>query len=263
MNQQQGSCSQQQQTPPCTDGVTSVQQTELDIKQITPGEIHPINIYPILKTPVVVKEAKLQIVVESTITLNPPATEIKRVKKHVFLDQVKLVPVKLEKVEGTHNLFKVKKAKLFVAGHIRKNIEYAGATAGTNPCNGPLQDRIADVKFNGFAEINHFLTDPLLSTSKSFETNFVDDTGLNARLDKAFFQNFVQYNEQPFGELVSADFFELDFSPIATTPEGTFGSFTEKIVLDLTLKVLQIQQIKVTGTQVSASVHPPHPPHCP
>ncbi|MGE6599903.1 CsxC family protein [Bacillus proteolyticus] len=250
MNQQQGSCSQQsQQTPqrpPCTDGVTSVQQTELDIKQITPGDVCS-PACTILKTPVVLKEAKLQIVVESHITLNPAATEIKRVKKNVFLDQVKLVPVKLEKVED--NLFKVKKAKLFVAGHIRKNIEYASSS-----CNGALQDRIADVKFSGFAEIKDFLTHPLLSTTKSFETNFVDDTGLNARLDKAFFQNFVQYNEQPFGELVSADFFELDFSPIATTPEGTFGSLTEKIVLDLTLKVLQIQQIKVMGTQVSASI---------
>ena len=46
-----------------------------------------------IKVPVVVAERLLQIVVESDIPLDPPATEIKRVKKHVFLDQVKLVPV--------------------------------------------------------------------------------------------------------------------------------------------------------------------------
>ena len=37
---------------------------------------------------------------------------------------------------------------------------------------------------------------------------------MDARLDKAFFQNLVKYNEQPFGELVATNFFELDFSPI-------------------------------------------------
>ena len=48
---------------------------------------------PIIKVPVVLAERKIQIVVESDIPLSPGATEIKRVKKHVFLDQVKLVPV--------------------------------------------------------------------------------------------------------------------------------------------------------------------------
>ena len=42
----------------------------------------------------------------------------------------------------------VTRAKLFVSGHIRKNIEYASAE-----CNGALQDRIANVPFSGFAEI--------------------------------------------------------------------------------------------------------------
>ncbi|PQZ39755.1 Uracil permease, partial [Bacillus sp. MYb209] len=149
------------------------------------------------------------------------------------------------------------KAKLFVAGHIRKNIEYA-----TSACNGALQDRIADVQFFGFAELKctDFLSPPIFANSTKFESNFVDDTGLNARLDKAFFQNHVKYNEQPFGELVAADFFELDFSPTAATPEGTFSSLTEKIVLDLTLKVLQVQQVKVTGNPV---VLPTTPSPCP
>ncbi|MFJ8356953.1 Uracil permease, partial [Bacillus paramycoides] len=50
--------------------------------------------------------------------------------------------------------------------------------------------------------------------------------------------------------LVAADFFELDFSPTPLTSDGTFSSLTEKLVLDLTLKVLQIQQVKVTGNPV-------------
>ena len=68
-------------------------------------------------------------------------------KKHVFLDQVKLVPVDLH-VLLTLTYFFVTRAKLFVSGHIRKNIEYASAD-----CNGALQDRIANVPFSGFAEL--------------------------------------------------------------------------------------------------------------
>ncbi|MGE6599904.1 CsxC family protein [Bacillus proteolyticus] len=242
------SLSEQQSSGPCTDGVTSTEQIPLNVSPIT---LTPVTTpkSPIIKVPVVLAESTLQIVVESNITLNPAATEIKRVKKNVFLDQVKFVPVEFTPVGTNTNLFKITRAKLFVAGHIRKNIEYASSA-----CNGALQDRIADVKFSGFAEITDFLTPPLLSISTSSETNFVSDTGLNARLDKAFFQNLVQYNEQPFGELVAANFFELDFLLIAATPEGTFDSLTEKIVLDLTLKVLQIQQIQVTGTQVVSTL---------
>ncbi|MDD1503406.1 Uracil permease, partial [Lysinibacillus sp. CNPSo 3705] len=75
------------------------------------------------------------------------------------------------------------------------------------------------------------------------------------RLDKAFFQNLVKYNEQPFGELVAANFFELDFSPVMATPEGTFDTLREKIVLELTVKVLQVQQIRLgAGTSVITPV---------
>jgi hypothetical protein len=70
---------------------------------------------------------------------------------------------------------------------------------------------------------------------------------MDARLDKVFFQNLVKYNDQPYGELVAANMFELDFSPKMANPEGTFTQLTEKIVLDLTVKVLQVQQVQIAG----------------
>ncbi len=210
------------------------------------------TINPTIKVPVVLAEPTLQIVLESNITLHPAATEIKRVKKNVFLNQVKLVPVAFTRINNT-DFFNVTRAKLFVAGHIRKNIEYA-----SHECKGTLQDRIVDVPFTGFADLNGdittntngFILFPIIGISESAEANFLNDqTMLDARLDKAFFQNLVKYNEQPFGELVAANFFELDFSPTLTSPEGTFSTLREKIVLDLTVKVLQVQQIKITGAQ--------------
>ena len=102
-----------------------------------------------LKVPVVLVERTIQIVVEADVPLNPPATEIKRVKKHVFLDQVKLIPVRFARIDNT-DFFTVTRAKLFISGHIRKNIEYASAE-----CNGALQDRIANVPFSGFTELTN------------------------------------------------------------------------------------------------------------
>lgn len=218
---------------------------------------------PTFKVPVVLAERTLQIVVESDISLYPPATEIKRVKKHVFLDQVKLVPVAFAPINGT-DYFTVTRAKLFVAGHIRKNIEYASADY-----NAPLQDRIANVRFSGFAELteDEFINPPIFGFSGNAEANFLNEkTQMDARLDKYFFQNLVRYNEQPYGELVAANFFELDFSPSSTYHDGSFHKLREKIVLDLTLKVLQVQQINVPGGGVVSvvpdiiGITPPPPP---
>ncbi|MEC0117373.1 Uracil permease, partial [Bacillus cereus] len=66
-----------------------------------------------IKVPVVLAEPTLQIVVEADIPLSPAATEIKRVKKNVFLNQVKLVPVAFQPIPGT-DFFTVTRAKLFV-----------------------------------------------------------------------------------------------------------------------------------------------------
>lgn len=197
-----------------------------------------------IKVPAVIAEPTLQIVVESTITLATPATEIKRIKKNVFLSQVKLIPVAFARIDGT-DYFTATRAKLFVAGHVRKNIEYAGAA-----CSGALMDQIADVPFSGFTDLMaaDFLTPPIIGVGEKAEANFLNETTqMDARLDKFFFQNLVKYNEQPYGELIAANFFELDFSPTVTTPEGTFTTITEKLVLDLTLKVLQVQQMTIAG----------------
>ncbi|MDM5188952.1 hypothetical protein QUF99_16995 [Bacillus sp. DX4.1] len=200
----------------------------------------------LIKIPVVLAERTIQIVVESNISLEPAAVEIKRVLKNVFLTQCKLVPVAFTPVAGT-NFRRVTRAKLFVEGFIRKNIEYAA-----DECNGALQDRIANVPFNGFADLTagDFLTEPLFAASSDTTSHFINPkNGDLPRLDKYFFENTVFYNEQPYCELISANFFELDFSPCPTALNEPFDTLREKIVLDLTLKVLQIQQVEVgSGT---------------
>lgn len=204
-----------------------------------------------INTPMILTETDLQIAVEADIDLNPPASEIKRVKKHVELDQVKLVPVRFEQINDS-DYYRVTRAKLFVGGHIHKNIEYA-----SNECNGALQDRIARVVFSGFTELTEddFYNAPILGVSSNAEANFVNEsTQLSGRLDKYFFQNQVKYNEQPYGELVAANFYELDYAPESAHNDNLYDRIREKVVLDLTLKVIQVQQIYLPGTEPVAVV---------
>ncbi|MGX9132922.1 CsxC family protein [Rummeliibacillus sp. JY-2-4R] len=225
--------------------IRAKQQIPLFDEDAKPHKVHDLK--PIFKVPVVLAERKLQVVVEADIHLDPGATEIKRVTKNVFLEQVKLVPVKFERIDKT-DFFKVKKAKLFVSGFIRKNIEYS-----SNECQGVLQDRIVNVPFSGFAELDKddFLINPIIGISDSSKSYFLNDkNGEIPRLDKNFFENDVKYNEQPFGELLGANFFELDFSPETVRPGGSFERLREKIVVDIFLKVLQVQQFEVCGGRI-------------
>lgn len=78
--------------------VTSTQQMSLHDEAI---ELQKDDRKPTFKVPVVLAERKIQIVVESDISLTPAATEIKRVTKNVFLEQVKLVPVRFKQIGHT------------------------------------------------------------------------------------------------------------------------------------------------------------------
>jgi hypothetical protein len=224
--------------------VKSETRIELDSKEKKPMTVSNA----IIKVPVLLTERTIQVVVEADIPLCPEATEIKRVLKDVFLTQCKLVPVEFEDdkdkdKDKDKDVRRVKKAKLFVEGFIRKNIEYA-----TDDCNGAIQSKTANVHFSGFTEIKDFETKPLFGFSSQSRAEFINPrNGEFFRLDKNFFQNSVFYNEQPYCELVGADFFELDYSPHPVKFGGTFDKLREKIVMDLTLKVLQVQQVRTSS----------------
>ncbi|RAN86402.1 hypothetical protein B5P41_29450, partial [Bacillus sp. SRB_28] len=75
---------------------------------------------PIVQIPVVLAERTIQIVVESNISLNPPAIEIKHIlTNNVFLTEGKLIPLAFTPIPGT-NYRLVTKAKLFLQVYIRK-----------------------------------------------------------------------------------------------------------------------------------------------
>ncbi len=74
--------------------------------------------------------------------------------------------------------------------------------------------------------------------------------GCNPCDQSLFFTEF--FNEKPFTELVRADIIEVDIHTnkvlTSTIPtEDNFTKLTEKAVVNLTLKVLQKQQVRITA----------------
>ena len=211
----------------------------------------------VVKIPVVLAETNITIPVEATITLDQLAIEIKRIKKNVFLTQSRLIPFSQDSLSTT--------GILFIAGFVRKNIEYATQTCpvGTsvNVC-GDIRHCTVEVPFNFTTRVT-FLRPPVFNENTTpFELEFFTDKiqgcdvcsdpvlGRNP-CDQSFFSTEV-FNEKPYVELVRADVTEINIhtnptSNCLTPSEQTFTQLTEKIVINLTLKVLQNQQVTITA----------------
>lgn len=218
----------------------------------------PVSAGPlVIKIPVVLAETNITIPVEAVITLDQVAMEIKRIKKNVYLTQSRLIPFSQDNRKGT--------GMLFIEGFVRKNIEYATQTCPTctssNVC-GEIRHCTVEVPFNFTTRVN-FLREPIFNGNTTpRELQFFTDKlqgcdscsdsiiGRNP-CDQSFFFTEV-FNEKPFVELVRADITEIDIHTNPTvnceTPtEQRFTQLTEKIVINLTLKVLQNQQVRVAS----------------
>lgn len=198
---------------------------------------------PIVQMPVVLTERTIQIVVESNISLDPPAIEIKRIiKNDVFLKQCNLVPLAFTPIPGT-NYRLVTKAKLFFQGYIRKNIEYVN-----DEYNRVIYNCIVNVPFSSSIDLieDDFLSLALIAGSSDTTSHFINPkNGDLPHSEEYSFENTIFYNKQPYCELVSTQFVGLDFSPCLTDLNKPFNTLHERMVLNLTLKVLQIQQVQI------------------
>jgi len=243
-------------TQPCAI-VTTQPQSLTEQIAVTPSVIAPGPVF--VKIPVVLAEANITIPVEATITLDQVAMEIKRIKKNVFLTQSRLIPFSQDNRPGT--------GILYIAGFIRKNIEYATQTCMTartaNVC-GDIRHCTVEVPFNFTTRITFLRPPVFVENTTPSELEFFTDKvqgcdvcadpviGNNTCDQSSFFTEF--FNEKPFTELVRADITEIDIhtNPMincVTPTEQMFTRLTEKVVVNLTLKVLQEQQVRIQAIQ--------------
>jgi len=237
---------------PCATVATQTQSLTEQIA-VTPAVIAAGPVF--VKIPVVLAEVNVTIPVEATITLDQVAREIKRIKKNVFLTQSRIIPFSQDNRPGT--------GILFIAGFIRKNIEYATQscmTAGSANFCGDIRHCTVEVPFSFTTRVT-FLRPPVFAENTTpSELEFFTDKlhGCDACADPVIGRNtcdqssfFTEvFNEKPFTELVRADITEIDIhtNPMincASPTEQRFTELTEKVVINLTLKLLQEQQVRV------------------
>ncbi|GAA0085913.1 hypothetical protein UT300007_23520 [Clostridium sp. CTA-7] len=240
-------------TQPCAIVITQPQSLAEQIA-VTPSVIEEGPV--VVKIPVVLAEVNVTIPVEATITLDQLAMEIKRIRKNVFLTQSRLIPFSATNGGPDNGL-------LYIAGFIRKNIEYSTQTCrtfGTSNVCGDIRHCTVEVPFNFTTRITFRRSPVFAENTTPREVEFFTDKlqscdacadpviGRNPCDQSSFFTEI--FNEKPFTELVRADITEVDINtnPIinCANPTGQmFTRLTEKVVVNLTLKVLQEQQVRI------------------
>lgn len=212
-----------------------------------------------VKIPVILAETNITIPVEATITLDREAIEIKRIKKNVYLTQCHLIPFSQDKKSGT--------GILYISGFVRKNIEYATERCISNDRKnicGDIRHCTVKVPFNCTTRVTFFREPFFCNNPNPQELQYFTDNlrSCDVCADPVIGrdpcdQNFTTteiFNEKPFCELVKTCITEVDIHKYPTSinnkfcenpTEQEFRKFTEKIVIDLTLKVLQKQQVRI------------------
>jgi hypothetical protein len=206
------------------------------------------------KIPVVLAETDVQIDLEADIKLKDDFYEIKRIKKDVFLTQCRLMPSAGRRDKCGHIL----SGKLFLEGYIQKNIEYATAKyCEKNVVSGKIKHTTVKVPFRCVTEVIYDTSPIIKYRSEVKKIQYFDDTVLhNNECEKHLkgksnceqdFEEIVYYTEKPFCELEQARIFESDINrkPIRIDGVTTFNKITEKLVLFLRIKVLQVQQVNI------------------
>ncbi len=233
------------------DKCVDVNATTLDSTTNTP--ITPIGIPGgvVVKVPVVLAELTVRFNVSALIKLPEPALDVKNIKKRLKITQCTLLqPTNI----------------LFVKGFVRKNIDYTTKKCSniTGIC-GEVHHCTVDVPFEFTTPVNFTVSPAPLRTNSTTEFEyfkvsdlpnkyFAEKDGLRAG-DLSEFNQFTteNFNELPFCELITARIYEfdefIDRSSVNYTElpveEKIFKRIEEKMVIELTLKVLQNRQVSI------------------
>jgi len=209
----------------------------------------------VAKIPVVLGEKEIQIDVEAVFKLNEPFFEIKRIKKNVYLTQCKLLPRSgVIAPDGT-----LLSGKLFISGYVRKNIEYATADCVEKEIvSGRIAHTTIDVPFTAVTEIIYVVPPVVKVRRAQTEIDFLgscgchdcDGTVIGKSDCEQSFEDNITFTENPYCELEGVRIFEDDINtdPLyhkSNSKLQIYNKVTEKMVLYIRIKVLQVQQVNI------------------
>ena len=228
----------------------------------------------LIKVPVVLGQYDITIPMHAEIDFpsGQRVLEIKDIKKRVYLTQCKLISVASSSPEGGGD--PVTTGKLYISGFVRKNIKYAATPRVIEgefdiQLNSNIQsltvpvpfDCVTEVEFqNGASPVGPFLNQRSeweYLISQDLPSGYPEKDKLEGTDLSQFHQQATQYfNELPYCELNRAHIIQIDESlnrvPVQVSDdpadgdvlgEGTFTQMSEKMVLDLTLTLLQKQTV--------------------
>lgn len=220
----------------------------------TPCPINALAKGVVAKIPVVLAELTVQLNVASIIDLPESAYEIKNIKKRLKITQCTLL-------QNTNILF--------INGFVRKNIEYSIRDGNKDGLCGGIRHCTVDVPFKCTTAVTYNGIEPApMIPNSSNEFDFLNKNDLLESFSSAKDElasgdscDFNQvssafYNEMPFCELTSSKIVEFDellapkHATNVTTPlqERFFNRIEEKMVIYLTLKILQYRQVAIPPT---------------
>lgn len=239
---------------PCT---TIISQVESFTKPVF-LEANTTSSKPLVaKIPVVLADINIIFNLEANITLDRLAREIKRIKKNVFLTEFSIIPFSKDNDEPNAGI-------LFIKGFIRNNIEYIPQRYNI-PVSENVYGNIRYCIVKTHFELNNkvtFIREPVFNknsneneldfstykishnntySGKVIECNFCDKGALFTEI----------FNEKPFVELIRSDIIEVDFNKSSIlrnidNGEEIVTNITEKSVVNLTIKVLQRQEVHIS-----------------
>ncbi|WP_216828214.1 CsxC family protein [Alkalihalobacterium elongatum] len=201
--------------------------------------------------PVVIADEWIQVDVESVDRLPKLAREIKRIRKNVHITQCKLVQSQFTNQDplNDNGVFTPGVLKLFLAGFVRKNIEFVPS------CSGAVEHHTVDVPFHCVLPIPTptDYDDQQLSVKNGVnELVFNDKHGMGMDSKVQGFATYEFFNNKPYCRLEFAGVTELDISEDWKPHCHTFRTVREKMIVEMRLKVLQLQQVPPNGNGTPA-----------
>ncbi len=238
---------------PCEKRCAEVEGQTVETCENRPVGLEPITTPVVAKLPVVLAEMTIRFNVVSTIELPEKAIEIKNIKKRIKITQCMLL-------QNTD--------VLFIKGFVRKNIDYSVRDCSNSEAIcGDIRHCTVDVPFQCTTNVvfNGTQPKPVINTSQSeFEyfkveelpKGFADkDKLLSGDLSEYNQESTEYFNELPFCELISSRIVEFDeyicrskIHGKAPFEEKEFKKIEEKMVIYLTLKLLQLRQVAIGPT---------------
>lgn len=210
----------------------------------------------IAKIPVVLAELTVRFNIGAFVNLPEPALEIRDIKKRLKITQCTLLqPTNI----------------LFVKGYVRKNIDYTtGVCSNREGVCGEVHHCTVDVPFECSTPVDYFFPPQALLTNTVSEFEYFKKSDLPNKYfaekddllsgDLSEINQFrtENFNRLPFCELITANIYEFDefigrYRPDHTElpfEEKYFKRLEEKMVIELTLKLMQERQVTIPATIV-------------